>query len=91
LALRIPSALAEETELREGSEVELAARKGKLIVARSTDRFSLANLLSGITEDNIHTEAWSGAPAGREVWDGQAARSAALISLVSIRHAYRLA
>jgi antitoxin MazE len=68
LALRIPSALAEETELREGSEVELAARKGKLIVARSADRVSLANLLAGITDDNIHSEAWGGEPAGREVW-----------------------
>ncbi len=68
LALRIPSALAQETDLREGAEVDLAVRRGKLVVARSAHRYRLADLLAGITKDNIHAEAWGGAPEGNEVW-----------------------
>lgn len=68
LALRIPSALAEETDLEEGAEVTVAARRGKLIVARSSRRFTLEELLEGITEDNLHTEIEAGLPVGKEVW-----------------------
>lgn len=68
LALRIPSALAEETNLEEGAEVEIAARQGKLVVARSTRKVRLEDLLAGITEDNLHSEVWTGGPAGKAVW-----------------------
>jgi antitoxin MazE len=68
LALRIPGALAEETDLQEGSEVDVAVRRGKLVVERSTHRVRLAELLVGITKDNIHTEAWNDEPRGKEVW-----------------------
>lgn len=68
LALRIPGALAAETDLQEGAEVEVAARRGKLVVARSTPRFKLADLLAGITEENIHGEVSTGEPSGKEVW-----------------------
>jgi antitoxin MazE len=68
LALRIPSALAEETDLHEGTEVEVAARQGKLVITRPTHRFRLSDLLAGITNDNIHAEVSSGGPRGKEVW-----------------------
>ena len=68
LALRIPSALAEETELKEGVEVDLAVRRGKLVVERSTHRVRLSDLLDGITEDNLHAEVGTGEPEGKEVW-----------------------
>ena len=68
LALRIPSALAEETELQEGAEVDVAVRRGKLVVARSTHRVSLSDLLDGITTDNLHGEVSTGEPEGKEVW-----------------------
>jgi antitoxin MazE len=68
LALRIPSALAEESELHEGAEVDLAVRRGKLVVERSTRRIRLSDLLDGITEDNLHTDAWAGPSEGKEAW-----------------------
>lgn len=67
LALRISSALAKEIDLQEGTEVEVAARQGKLVIARPTDRFRFSDLLAGITNDNIHTEMPSGEPRGKEV------------------------
>jgi antitoxin MazE len=68
LALRIPSAVAEETDLEEGSLVELAVRRGKLVVERATHRFVLADLLAGVTKDNLHAEAWTEEPEGKEAW-----------------------
>jgi antitoxin MazE len=68
LALRIPRAVAEESELEEGAEVDLAVRRGKLVVARSTPRVRLSDLLSGITKDNLHTEVATGEPEENEVW-----------------------
>jgi antitoxin MazE len=68
LALRIPSVIAKETELHEGAAVDLAVRRGKLVVERSTHRIELAELLEGITEDNLHAAQWSGQPEGKEVW-----------------------
>lgn len=68
LALRIPSALAKETNLQEGTEVEIAARRGKVVIARPAYRFRLSDLLAGIREDNMHAEVPSGEPRGKEVW-----------------------
>lgn len=68
LALRIPSALAEEAELQEGVEVDLAVHRGKLVVERSARRVSLSDLLDWITKDNVHAEVGTGEPEGKEVW-----------------------
>ena len=68
LAVRIPSALAEETDLHEGAEVNIAARRGKLVVTRSSQRFTLSDLLAGITDENMHDEVSTGEHVGKEVW-----------------------
>ena len=68
LALRIPQANAQETDIHEGAEVEIAARRGKLVVRRTAPRYELADLLATITKANIHEETWSEPPKGREIW-----------------------
>lgn len=68
LALRIPSSLAEATDLAEGSEVELEVRKGKLIVERADQKFTLDGLLSGVSSANLHEEVSSGERKGKETW-----------------------
>jgi len=68
LALRIPQAIAQETDIQEGAEVEIAARRGKLVVKRTAPRFELAGLLAKITRANLHEEAWSDPPKEREIW-----------------------
>ena len=68
LALRIPQAIAQETDIQEGTEVEIAARRGKLVVSRTAPRYELADLLAKITKDNIHEETWTEPAKGREIW-----------------------
>ena len=68
LALRIPQAIAQETDLQEGVEVEIAARRGKLVVRRTAPRYELGDLLAKITKANIHEETWVEPPKGREIW-----------------------
>ena len=68
LALRIPRALALESGVEEGSEVEVSARAGKLVVEPTRRRYKLADLLRGVSPANLHEETWSSRPRGRETW-----------------------
>ena len=69
LALRIPKALAAETGLAEDAEVELSKVKGKLVVTPvKKHRYTLDELVSGITDENRHGEVDFGPPVGGEVW-----------------------
>lgn len=68
LALRIPSSVAKDINLRQGSSVEVAVEGGKMIVKPTKKRkLSLAELLKGVTKENRHTELSWGAPLGREI------------------------
>ena len=67
LALRIPSSVAKDIELRQGSTVELAVENGRMIVKPAKKRKpALAELLKGVNKDNLHAEQDWGAPIGRE-------------------------
>lgn len=69
LAVRIPRAFAAETNVNDGTEVDVAVTNGKIVVApirKSAPR--LADLLSRVTKRNIHGEIDTGGPIGRETW-----------------------
>ena len=67
LALRIPSAFADELGLAENSPVNLSLKEGGLVVtAAAGEKWSLDELLSRVTEDNRHREWETGAPEGSE-------------------------
>ncbi len=69
LALRIPSSIAKDIRLRQGSAVDIAIEGGKMIVKpEKKKKPSLSQLLNGVTKDNCHTEQDWGAPVGREIW-----------------------
>lgn len=69
LALRIPKSFAEETHLSTGSVVDLAVSNGRLIVRPTPPpRYSLDELLQGVTKKNRHAETGTGDAAGKEVW-----------------------
>lgn len=67
LALRIPSAFAKDIHLHQGSEVEVAVVGGNMLV-KPKKKPTLAQLLSGVTAQNIHAEQDYGKSAGREAW-----------------------
>ena len=69
LALRIPKAVAQDAELREGEPVTVTvAREGGLVVKRARRKYRLTQLVSRITAKNRHEETNWGQPQGKEIW-----------------------
>jgi antitoxin MazE len=70
IGLRIPAGLMAELNLSENSTVDLRVEDGKLIMAPRQQRrkwkYSLDDLLAGVTEENIHPETDWGIPVGDE-------------------------
>ena len=69
LALRIPAAFARQTGVGPGSEVELDLEGERLIITPiPCPTFSLAKLVDGVTEENLHDAVDTGGPKGKELW-----------------------
>ncbi len=69
LGIRIPRTLATEVLLETDSEVDLVARDGTIVIVPSRQkRLSLRQLLSRVTDSNLHAEIPSGKVKGREAW-----------------------
>ena len=69
LALRIPKNYADETQITEGSRVELTLKSGALIIHPVVRKqHALADLLKQITKSNRHDAVSTGARVGREAW-----------------------
>ncbi len=69
LALRLPAILAKDINLREGAKVILYRRdKGLYIEPCPKKKYTLKELVSGITKENLHSEIDTGAPIGNEIW-----------------------
>ncbi|MEW6227493.1 MAG: AbrB/MazE/SpoVT family DNA-binding domain-containing protein [Bacillota bacterium] len=68
LALRIPKLLASETNLKSGSLVSLSLDDGKLVISPVPPKYSLKELLSRISDANVHAEVVTGGPVGKELW-----------------------
>jgi len=69
LALRIPRAYAVETQIAEGSEVELSLKAGALIVRPVLrKRHALADLLKRVSSTNLHGSVETSGPVGQEAW-----------------------
>ena len=65
LGIRIPSVLAEDVQLREGTEVELVVVDGRLLVQPAV---SLAALVAGITPENLPELVFEDGGRGAESW-----------------------
>jgi antitoxin MazE len=68
LAIRIPTALAGQLHVTDGSAVDLELRDGELVI-RPVDRrtLRLADLLKDCKPSQLHGETDFGADVGREV------------------------
>lgn len=68
LAIRIPQNLAKKIQIAEGSEVEFSVIDGSLVIKpKKRKRYSLDELVKGITPENFHAEIDSGLAVGNEV------------------------
>jgi antitoxin MazE len=69
LALRIPKAFALDAQIENNSEVEVSLVDGRIVIKPiSKNRWTLEQLLSGITSENMHQEINTGNAVGKEVW-----------------------
>jgi antitoxin MazE len=69
LAVRIPSAVAQDLGLSENSTVQITSDGAvATIKPKKGDKASLKELVAGITPDNRHQEVDWGEPVGKEVW-----------------------
>jgi len=69
LAIRIPKSFATEIDLSQGSEIDLVLFENKIqIEPIKKKKLTLDELLSQVTEENIHGEVGTGAPVGKEIW-----------------------
>ncbi|MBX9770173.1 MAG: AbrB/MazE/SpoVT family DNA-binding domain-containing protein [Candidatus Obscuribacterales bacterium] len=67
LGLRIPLALAKQLGISDGQAIELSLEKGRLVIERAKP-YSLKELVSKITPENLHDEIPTGKRRGREEW-----------------------
>jgi antitoxin MazE len=67
--IRISQSLLAQLNLQAGGEIEILLENGRLIISpiKSTP-YSLDELLSKITPDNLHDEMDFGNSVGKEVW-----------------------
>ncbi|MBF0200286.1 MAG: AbrB/MazE/SpoVT family DNA-binding domain-containing protein [Desulfamplus sp.] len=69
LAIRIPKSFATEIDLSQGAEIDLVLLENKIqIEPIKKKKISLDDLLSKVTEENIHKEVDTGKPVGKEIW-----------------------
>jgi antitoxin MazE len=69
LALRIPKSFATEAGLDRDSSVEVSLIDGKLTIVPDTrPKFTLKQLLSQVTNENLHHEVDTGPAMGNEAW-----------------------
>ena len=69
LALRIPKAFATEVGLQRETSVEVSLAGGKLVITPvAKPKPTLKQLLSKVTEENLHHEIDTGPYTGNETW-----------------------
>ena len=66
LAVRIPKPIAEQWDVQEGSPIEIVPQGDQVVLRKRS--YDLADMLSQVTDDNLHAEQGSGPAQGREEW-----------------------
>ncbi|MGV0027090.1 AbrB/MazE/SpoVT family DNA-binding domain-containing protein [Phormidesmis priestleyi] len=69
LGIRIPIAIAKQVNLEEGTSVTFTVVEGSLVIKpERRKKYTLDELLEGMTLENVHEEVDLGAPIGNEIW-----------------------
>ena len=68
-AVRIPASVLDAARLELDQAVDVREERGRIVIEpKRRKEFTLAELVDGITADNLHAAIDTGAPAGREAW-----------------------
>lgn len=70
VALRIPAPALQDAGVKEGSHANLSIEDGKLILTPISipRKYSLDELLAGLTQENMSNEFFDDPPVGTEIW-----------------------
>lgn len=69
LAVRVPKVIADQAKLTEGDRVEMSiTEEGAILLRPARRKYSLEQLVAGITPENRHEETDWGGPVGKEAW-----------------------
>ena len=69
LAVRLPKSAIEQAGFKEGDQLKLQVNEnGEMLLRRAPRKYSLDELVRGITEENRPTPIDWGKPVGREAW-----------------------
>lgn len=68
LAVRIPKVVADQAGVREDDELDIEVTAQVIRMKPRRREPGLAELLRGVTPDNLHGEASFGKAEGRETW-----------------------
>jgi len=65
-SVRIPTGIMEAARLELNDAVDVREEGGRIVIEPIRPEFTLAQLLEGVTTENIHREVDFGGPAGKE-------------------------
>ena len=69
LAVRIPKAVAEKAGFKEGDKLDMdVAENGALTLRPPKPKYTLEELVAGITPENCHDDLDWGKSMGKEIW-----------------------
>lgn len=69
LAVRIPKPVAESARLQEGDQLTVGlGRDGAVVIKPARRKYTLKELVGGITRENRHEETDWGEAVGKETW-----------------------
>ena len=73
LAVRLPKALAERADLREGDQADMEADDRTILMRRVRPHYTLEELVAGLTQENRHEDYFADSgDVGRErFWEGE--------------------
>ncbi len=66
LGVRIPREIADKAGVAEGSDIEIEARSGRVVITRAKPRYELEELLAGMTPRAMREAFDWGPDRGRE-------------------------
>jgi antitoxin MazE len=69
LGVRVPKEVAAEVGLTEGAAVTIAAEAGRIVISPAVPRYTLEELLVGMTPEAMHEAFDWGPDVGREIVD----------------------
>lgn len=68
LGVRIPASIARQAHLEEGTRITVTIVEDSIVIRPRKTKYTLDELLEGMTIDNVHSEIDMGLPVGNEVW-----------------------